>query len=342
MRPRLKLMAAAAGMLTAVAACTTHTPSPTPSSSGPVTGPTSRPSPTPPPRATPGSDPVPRLSVERAPWTLPAPLSRGVVISAKGSGVLAGGLITGDVSSDKVYRVTATRGVGARLPSLVEPIHDAAGTQVGDRMIIVGGGNSSELSAVESTIGNRQPWRIRGQLPSTRSDLSVTTTTRGVLVIGGYDGLSSPREVLRTADGRSFSTFTSLHQGVRYAAVVRAGNSVWVFGGEEQGRELRTTQVIDLAARTVRLGPRLPTPLGHGAVTLVGSRILLMGGRTAPHRVTAKMWWFDPRRGRYSSAGMLPYAVADAGVLDAVDGAYLLGGESPDFTDRVIRVRVMS
>lgn len=325
-------------MLTVVAACATPTPSP---SSGSVTPATSQPSPTP-TRASPTTpSSVPRLSARRAPWTLPTALSRAVVISAQGSGVLAGGLLAGDVSSDKVYRVTAERGVGRRLPSLVEPIHDGAGTQVGDEMIIVGGGNTSELSAVESSTRDRQPWRVRGRLPTTRSDLSVTTTTRGVLVIGGYDGLGSPRQVLRTSDGRSFTTFASLRQGVRYAAVVPAGNLVWVFGGEDRGRELRTTQVIDIAARTVRLGPRLPMPLGHAAVTLAGSRILLMGGRTAPHRVTATMWWFDPRTGRYSAAGRLPYPVADTGLLNAVDGAYLLGGESPEFTDRVIHVRIM-
>jgi N-acetylneuraminic acid mutarotase len=264
-----------------------------------------------------------------------------VVISAQGSGVLAGGLLAGDVSSDKVYRVTAARGVGARLPSLVEPIHDGAGTRLGDGMIIVGGGNTSELSVVEASTGIRRPWRVRGRLPTTRSDLSVTTTTSGVLVIGGYDGLGSPRQVLRTDDGRSFTAFASLRQGVRYAAVVPSGNLVWVFGGEHRGRELRTTQVIDLAARTVRLGPRLPMPLGHAAVMLAGSRILLMGGRTAPHRVTAAMWWFDPGTGRYVAAGRLPYPVADAALLNAVDGAYLLGGESPDFTNRVIRIRIM-
>ncbi len=332
-------LAAAAGLVMVVAGCTRPPPGPAPTPSGSVAQATSRPSTAAPAVPSSSPTPVPRVAAERAPWRLPTPLSRGVVIGAHGSGILAGGLMAGGVTSDKVYRVTA-HGVGVRLPSLVEPIHDGAGTQVGNRMIILGGGNTSELSAVESTTGDRQPWRVRGHLPSTRSDLSVVATTHGLLVVGGYDGRSSPREVLGSTDGRSFTTASSLRRGVRYAAVVRAGNSVWVFGGEDQGRELRTSQVVDLDAKEVRLAPRLPTPLGHAAVMVVGSRILLMGGRTAPHRVSAKMWWFDPSTGRYSPAGSLPYPVADSGVLKAVDGAYLLGGESPDFTDRVIHVRV--
>ena len=173
-------------------------------------------------------------------------------------------------------------------------MHDAAGNQLGGRLIIVGGGGGSELSAVESTTGDRRPWRIQGHLPSPRSDLSVAATSHGLMVIGGYDGLSSTREVLVSDNGRSFSTFAHLRRGVRYAAVILVGDSAWVFGGEDQGRELRTTQVIDLKTRQVLLGHQLPTPLGHAAVALVAARILLMGGRTGPHHVTAKVWWFDP------------------------------------------------
>jgi hypothetical protein len=53
----------------------------------------------------------------------------------------------------RVYQVTAARGIGSRLPSLTEPVHDAAAEPVGGRLIIVGGGSGSELSAVESTTG---------------------------------------------------------------------------------------------------------------------------------------------------------------------------------------------
>jgi N-acetylneuraminic acid mutarotase len=120
--------------------------------------------------------------------------------------------------------------------------------------------------------------------------------------------------------------------------VLLVGSSVWVFGGEDSGRELRTTQVIDLATRRVRTSRSLPTPLGHAAVARVGSRILLMGGRTAPHDVTRTMLWCDPTSGRFSPAGRLPYPVADTGVLNTSSAVFLLGGESPDFTKRVTKV----
>lgn len=249
---------------------------------------------------------------------------------------MAGGLTPGDITTDKVYRISAA-GVGARLPSLTEPVHDAAGAKVNGRTLVLGGGNGRELSAVESARPGHS-WKVTGHLPGTRSDLSALVTPRGLLVVGGYDGVGSPRTVLASADGRAFTPFTRLRHGVRYAAVLLVGNSVWVFGGEDSGRELKTTQVIDLATRRVRTSRSLPMPLGHAAVTRVGSRILLMGGRTTPHHITRTMLWCDPVSGRFSPAGRLPYPVADAGVLKTPSAVFLLGGESTDFTNRVTRV----
>lgn len=319
----------------ASAATSRHQPHPAPRT---LPAASERPATPPPPPAQPRSY---RVSTELASWRLPTPLSRGVVIGSGTGAVLAGGLRPGDVSSDLVYRIGATGLVGHRMPPLAQSLHDAAGTTFGGRPVILGGGNTSEVDTVESLSSNGK-WRVTGRLPRPSSDLSAVSTSHGIFVIGGYDGVTSPRPILGSSDGQHFTTFARLRYGVRYAAVVRVGDSIWVIGGEARGRELNSTQVIELTTRRVRVARRLPTPLGHAAAALIGSRILLMGGRTAPDRITNAMWWLDTRTGRYSSAGQLPYPVADAGVLDTVDGAYLLGGEIPQITNRVVRVRVHS
>ena len=53
------------------------------------------------------------------------------------------------------------------------------------------------------------------------------------------------------------------------------------------------------------------------------------------------MWWFSPTRHHFTSAGRLPYAVGDAGIWTVGGGAYLLGGETPAFTKRVIHLRMV-
>ncbi len=84
---------------------------------------------------------------------------------------------------------------------------------------------------------------------------------------------------------------------------------------------------------------RWPVRLGHAAAVAVGTRVLVLGGRTSARHVTDAMWWFDPASGTITDAGRLPYPVADAGLVVTSDAAYLVGGEGPDFRRDVLEVR---
>lgn len=265
-----------------------------------------------------------------------------MVIANGSSAIVAGGLKPGDVSSDQVFRVSPERGVVQTMPPLAEPLHDSAGVQLGDKSLVVGGGGSAELSTVQIA-GRDGRWHAAARLPRPSSDLAVVALPDGFLTIGGYDGVRAERQVLRSHDGQSFSVAARLPQGVRYAAAAaaRVGSSVWVFGGEDRQQELRAVQRIDTATGSATMEAQLPQALGHSAAAVIGSRILLMGGRTGPHQVTDQMWWFDPASRRFTRAGVLPYPVADAGLLTSGDTAYLIGGETPDFTNRVTRVQLV-
>ena len=70
-------------------------------------------------------------------------------------------------------------------------------------------------------------------------------------------------------------------------------------------------------------------------------RVLLAGGRLTQDRLTDRMWWFDPATRRFTPAGRLPTPLADSAVAAAGGSpplAYLVGGESPSVTDRVVRL----
>lgn len=279
----------------------------------------------------------PRIRVSRASWHLPQAMSRGVVVPVAGGAVVAGGLLPGDVSTAKTYRLALPAGRWRQLPPLPTAAHDAAGALLGGRPAVVGGGGATELSTVQ-VLGSDGAWHTAGRLPGARSDLATVSSKKVAVVIGGYDGVTSPRKVLRTVDGRRFTTLGALPHGVRYAAVVVVGRTAWVLGGEQDDRELRSVDTVDLRSGHVRRAGRLPRPLGHASAVVVGDRILLMGGRTSPHRPTDAMWWFRPSTRTWRRAGRLPYPVADAPTVVAGRTAYLLGGETPAFTDRVVTV----
>ena len=305
----------------------------TPSVSAPAPSSTSR---TPPAAASWAA--ATRVRVRRVRWRLPAPLSREVVFAQGQAILVAGGLTAGGRTTDQVLSIDPRTGRIGRQARLPQPVHDAAGFMVRGGPLLLGGGNGSELSGVRRRDLSGH-WRTVGHLPGSRSDLSAVAVGSGGLAIGGYDGRAASRSVLRTDTGQRFTEVARLVHGVRYAAVARRAGAVWVIGGEAAGAQLSWIQRLDLNSGRVTVTGRWPVRLGHAAAIAVGSRILVLGGRTSAHRVTDAMWWFDPAHGTITAAGRLPYPVADAGLVVTGEAAYLVGGEGPDFRRDVLEVR---
>lgn len=251
--------------------------------------------------------------------------------------VVAGGLVAGDVSTARSYRVDIRTGRVTPLAQLPVAVHDAAGARLRGHVMVVGGGNATEQGTIQRLAGSGR-WRVVGQLPAPRSDLAALTVRGQLVAIGGYDGVTSPDAVLASTNARQFTSVARLPVPVRYPAVVVHRGAIWVFGGEVDGQLTDAVQRIQLGTWRTRVVGRLPHPLGHAAAMVVAGRILVAGGRTSSDSVTAQMWWWDSRGRASRRAGRLPYPLADAGVVRARGGGYLLGGETPQLTDRVVRV----
>ncbi|MDQ6686043.1 MAG: kelch repeat-containing protein [Actinomycetota bacterium] len=279
-------------------------------------------------------------------WTLPAPTARQALVpDGPATVVLAGGMLPDGTSTDRAVRISLPNGRSHPLPRLAVPVHDAAGGRYAGKVAVFGGGNATEQAVVQVLAGRR--WQRAGSLPTTRSDLSVVATPAGTLVLGGYDGVGTPLAILRHSATSGLHGVGRLAVGVRYAATVLVGSSVYVFGGEVSGHELGQVQRFDVrpggVARVGRVSVvgRLPHPLGHAMAAVFGDRVLLMGGRTSADQQTGAMWWYDPATGRFSHAGRLPRPLSDAAVATVGHSAYLLGGEDPNVTGLVVRVTVL-
>jgi hypothetical protein len=279
-----------------------------------------------------------RLRVSRTAWRLPVPLAREAVVPRSPSTVLvAGGLLSGDRSSASTYTLNLRDGSVAHLPDLATEVHDTAGLGVDGHVLVVGGGNAAEQGTVQAALGHR--WRVVGSLPTPRSDLTAVRVGTRSFVVGGYDGTSAALgDVLTSRRGRHWTVAGSLPVPVRYPATVAAHGFIWVFGGERAGAMVDTVQRIDPRSGTVRVVAHLPTPLGHSAVVDLGGRLLIVGGRTSVDKATSRMWWFRPGGG-FTPAGRLPTPLADTAVVSQdARTAYLIGGETPALSDRVVRL----
>jgi hypothetical protein len=281
-----------------------------------------------------------RLRVAWTRWRLPEPVAREAVVpGADGASVVvAGGLLAGDRSTATAYSLDLRGGAVTALPDLATAVHDTAGVRLAGRTLVLGGGNASEQSVIQSV--RRGGTRVRGHLPGPRSDLSAVRTGDRAYVVGGYDGLSPAlSDVLSSRDGRRWRTVARLPVPVRYAAVTAAGSALLVFGGERNGAMVDAVQRVDPARGTAHVVAHLPRPLGHAAALLLGDRVLVAGGRTAADRPSSRLWWFDPGSRRFTRAGRLPRPLADTASFAVGSTGYLVGGETPAFSDRVLRLR---
>ena len=309
-------------------------PSSVSTSEGPATSTPVTPSGTPitPPTTAP---PASRVDARVLPWRLPVPLGREAVVDLGNPVLVAGGLVSGDQSTDAAYLLDVRNGAVSGRTTLPVPVHDAAGGFVNEGPAVIGGGNTAEQSVVQSFAGHG--WG-QSELPQPRSDLSAVTTGGQAYVIGGYDGVQPAERDVLVFGRHGWTVFGHLADPVRYAATVATDGAIWVLGGERAGAVLDSIQRIDLQTGHVRVTGHLPHPIGEAVAAVFGGRVLLMGGRTSPSHITDAMWWFDPSTGLVTRAGRLPMPLADSAVVPVGSAAYLVGGETPALSDRVIRV----
>jgi outer membrane protein assembly factor BamB len=287
--------------------------------------------PTPPPREARASPPVRPPAVEAGllPWRLAAPVSREVVLPrgvARRGLVVLGGLRSGASSTNAVEVLDTRTGALSSHGSLLEATHDAAGTTLGARLLVIGGGTAAPAGTTQIQTG--EGTKAGGALPQARADAGAVTIGRTAYVVGGYNGPAMDREVLATTDGHRYRSVAALPVPVRYPAVAALGSRIYVFGGlGANGRPSDAVQLVDPAGRTAGVVGRLPRPLEGAAAGLLGGTIYLAGGRTAAGPTKA-VYAFQPRGASFLRAGSLRVGVAYAGAGVSNGRLWIVGGES--------------
>jgi hypothetical protein len=277
------------------------------------------------------SPPPPVISLSASPeaWTLPAAVSRPVVLPSSSGFVVLGGLTTGDTTTSRIVEVDPASGNSSIAGNLDVAVHDSAGAVIGGRFFVFGGGSFSTVSAVQAWTAG--PATKVASLPQARSDLSAATLDGTTYIVGGFDGSAMTPAVLATTDGVSFQPVAQLVVPVRYAAVAAVGSILWVVGGVTSTSEGGTTdtdavQKVDLASGRVTVTGRLPQPMGHATALVLDGQIFVLGGRsgTIP---SAAIFRVEQASGALVPAGHLPEALSDAGSVVSGGVGYLVGGE---------------
>ena len=173
-----------------------------------------------------------------SPHALPAPISGEAVVATATGPLIIGGLDAASNSAGGVFVLDPASGELSEVGSLTGPLHDAAATVLGNRVLVFGGGtetSSDEVQALAAPGGRVAPGTAAetvGKLPTVRSDLSAVTIGKTAYVLGGYDGATPLASVLATPDGSTFTEVAQLPEPARYLAVATLGGRIYAFGGE--------------------------------------------------------------------------------------------------------------
>ena len=276
------------------------------------------------------------LQIATAPWQLPSPRAREIVLAGTHALYVIGGLDAGKSSTGRVWNVALPSGTTTRLAVLPQVLHDSAGAVLGEAVFVFGGGAGTELATVQRYRAGAAT--VVGQLPQPRSDLAAVAIDGTAYVFGGFDGTRGVASVLATTDGTSFQSVASLAQTVRYAAVAAHAGRIYVFGGDHNGTNVATVQIIDPHARTSSIVDQLPYSVTEATAVELDGQLLVIGGRSHG-RILDTVVRYDPVSGKSTTVGHLPYPVIDAGAA-VVDGvAYVVGGETPAEVGSVITLR---
>jgi hypothetical protein len=279
---------------------------------------------------------IPAIESGLLPWGLTAPLSREVAVpgAAGGSVNVLGGLTGGSATTANVVNLAVPAGTSTAAGALANPTHDAAGTILGGRVLVFGGGVLSSFSTVQAYpltgAGASATGVVVGQMPQRRSDAAAVTIGRTAYVVGGYDGTVADPQVLSTTNGSSFQSIGSLTVPVRYPAVAALGKMIYAFGGQQvggAGGAVNVIQRIDTSSGRISVVGHMPQALlGASAVTL-GGVVYVAGGSTGPAD-SGVIYAFDPAKGRVLVAGHLIAPLSNAAVATVAGTAWLIGGES--------------
>jgi N-acetylneuraminic acid mutarotase len=269
------------------------------------------------------------LQVAVAPFHLPAPASREVLLTDGHQLIALGGLDAAKNTTGAVNAVDLSSGAARAFGTLSTPSHDAAGVLLGGRYLVIGGGSTSEHTVVQALEASGGTSQTIGNLPQPRAD-HVAALLNGTIYAlgGGQEATALLLNVVASTDGATWRPAGQLAAPVRYPGLAVVGGAIYLFGGvtTAQGADTASIQRYDPATGTTQVVAQLPAPLSHTTAVVLGNAVYLLGGYVK-NVVSNQILRVDLPSGTATPAGSLPTAISDAAAVTVGRTAYLAGGQ---------------
>jgi hypothetical protein len=226
-----------------------------------------------------------------------------------------------------------------RIGMLAAPLQDAAAVSLGgERLVLLGGLDSSDTSTADITVINEGRLNSDGRLPEAQHDAQGAELDGAAYVFGGGQ-FSSYDHILRyePGDGR-VSLVGHLPQPASDVAVTSIGNTAYIVGGYN-GREALDTILAWRPGASPAVVGRLPRGLRYAAVAASSSQLIIAGGSTASGGASRAILRFEPSSGEVKEIGRLPTPLTHASAVYLDQRVFVIGGRgaSPESQTAAIR-----
>jgi len=220
------------------------------------------------------------------------------------------------------FTMPVKEGLGAAISGMSNGMLVIAGGSNFNRPIWEGGEKTVHRDIYVTNDLQKPEWINAGQLPAPLSDAAVIPFGKGLLCIGGTDGIRNLNTVFLLSWNSSSNKieldtlFPALPEALASVAATRIGNTIYVAGGKTFLNEARNTcwslelgDGKNAANKQWKPVPAWPGPERFGASLIAQSNgeydcLYLFGGKGANYLTDA--YRFDPRKNSWKKLADLP------------------------------------
>ncbi|WP_152187659.1 Kelch repeat-containing protein [Georgenia satyanarayanai] len=189
-----------------------------------------------------------------------------------------------------------------------------------------------DITAVTLSADGRSVVRARSVVGGFTDPLPITQAPDGRIVVGEFAGTGGRVTFLTPRDIGCWTEEAPLPVDVLDAGGVAIGDDLYVVGGKGPDGHSTRTYRYDAAEGTWARVADLPGPgVENPAVTTDGTRLLVLGGSTAPFSgAVATAWSYDPATDAWSPLPSMPTARGGATAQVVGGQVYVAGGMTAD------------
>ena len=233
------------------------------------------------------------------------------------------------IASSELYNTTL--GAWRQTGALREPRDSHTATLLPDGQVLVAGGITNfplpDLRSAELYNPTAGAWAPTGDMTVSRVNHTATLLSNGkVLAAGGQDNAAvaqASAELYTPGTTGTWSSTGSLAvMRKSHTATLLPNGKVLVTGGRDASNQaLASTELYDPSTGKWTAADPLSTPRADHTATLVGGRVLVVGGST---NATAEL--YDPTTGKWSGQGSLATARSQHTATPLAGGRVLVAG----------------